>query len=177
MVFGLAAAALALGGCGVSVAAGGHNAATHPASGIWVSPTVGGGPISGGATASVSFQPPSSTPPTALPAGLTSTVAGIQHSVTGGCWDNADSGSVYGAYDQYFWWQGDCGDTFGQVAVELYPSAAAAKQQAHHPVASAVLARYIDGAVIVDVYTSAPLSVISQLGEVKGLQVVAGYGD
>ena len=47
MVFGLAAAALALGGCGVSVAAGGHNAATHPASGIWVSPTVGGGPISG----------------------------------------------------------------------------------------------------------------------------------
>ena len=123
------------------------------------------------------FQPPSSTPPAALPAGLTSTVTGIQHSVTGGCWDNAGSGSVYGAYDQYFWWQGDCGDTFGQIAVELYPSAAAAKQQAHHPVTSAVLARYIDGAVIVDVYTSAPLSVISQLGEVKGLQAVAGYGD
>jgi hypothetical protein len=176
-VFGLAAAALALGGCGVSVAAGGHNAATHPASGIWVSPTVGGGPISGEAVASIPFQPPPSTPPAALPAGLTATLTDIQDAVTGGCWDNAHFGSVYGAYDQYFWWQGDCGDTFGQVAIELYPSATAAEQQAHHPVTSAVLARYLDGAVIVDVYTSAPLSVISQLGQVKGLQAVAGYGD
>ena len=96
--------------------------------------------------------------------------------MTGGCWDNAHSGSVYGAYDQLFWWQGDCGDTFGQVAVELYPSAAAASSQAHHPVTSAVLARYLDGPVIVDVYTSAPLSVLSQLEAVRGLQAVPGYG-
>ena len=175
-VFGLAAAALAMGGCGVSVAAGGSNAATHPASGIWVSPTVGGGPVSGSPPPNVAFQPPASAPPAALPAGLTSTVNDIQHVVTGGCWDNAHSGSVYGAYDQLFWWQGDCGDTFGQMAVELYPSAAAAKGQDHHAVTSAVLARYIDGPVIVDVYTSAPLSVLSQLGAVKGLQAVPGYG-
>ena len=177
LVSGLAVAALALGGCGVSVSAGGRSAATHPASGIWVSPTVGGGPISGAAPAGVPFQPPPSTPPAALPAGLTSTVSDIQAAVTGGCWDNAHFGSVYGAYDQYFWWQGDCGDTFGQIAVELYPSATAATRQAHHPVTSAVLARYLDGAVIVDVYTSAPLSVISQLTRIKGLQPVAGYGD
>jgi hypothetical protein len=175
-VFGLAAAALAMGGCGVSVAAGGRNAATHPASGIWVSPTVGGGSISGPAAPSSAYQPPPSTPPAALPAGLTSTVTDIQHVVTGGCWDNAHFGSVYGAYDQLFWWQGDCGDTFGQIAVELYASPTAARDQAHHPVTSAVLARYIDGPVIVDVYTSAPLSVLSQLGAVKGLEAVAGYG-
>jgi len=175
-VFGLATAALALGGCGVSLAAGGRDAATHPASGIWVSPTVGGGSVSGGSQPSIPFQPPPSAPPAALPSGLTSTVGDIQRVVTGGCWDNAHYGSVYGAYDQLFWWQGDCGDTFGQIAVELYASAAAAQDQAHHPVTSAVLARYLDGPVIVDVYTSAPLSVLSQLGAVKGLQPVPGYG-
>lgn len=175
MVFGLTAA-LALEGCGVSVAAGGRNAATHPASGVWVSPTVGGGNVSGGTAGAVPFQPPPSTPPAAQPTGLSSTIGDIEHVVTGGCWDNAHYGSVYGAYDQLFWWQGDCGDTVGQVTVELYPSATAAKGEAHHPVPSGVLARYLDGPVIVDVYTSAPLSVLSQLGAVKGLQAVPGYG-
>ena len=174
MVLGLTAA-MALGGCGVSVAAGGSNAATHPASGIWVSPTVGGGNISGGAVAAVPFEPPPSTPPAALPSGVSSTIGAIEHVVTGGCWENAHYGNVYGAYDQYFWWQGECGDTVGQVTVELYPSAKAAKGQAHHSAPSGVLARYLDGLVLVDVYTSAPLSVLSQLGTVKGLQAVQGY--
>jgi hypothetical protein len=111
-----------------------------------------------------------------VPSGLSSALDDIQHAVTGGCWDNAHYGSVYGAYDQLFWWQGDCGDTVGQVTVELYPSVAAARGEAHHPVTSAVLARYMDGAIIVDVYTSAPLSVLSQLATVKGLQAVPGYG-
>ena len=133
--------------------------------------------MSGNAPPAVPFVPPPSTLPASLPSGLSSTLDAIQRTVTGGCWDDARYGSVYGAYDQLFWWQGDCGDTFGQVAVELYPSAAAATDEAHHPTASAVLARYRDGAVIVDVYASAPLSVLSQLGTVKGLQAVPGYGD
>jgi hypothetical protein len=175
LVFGLAAAALALGGCGVSVAAGGRDAATHPASGIWVSPTVGGGNVSGGAPPAAPFRPPPSTPPASRPSGLASTLEDVQRTVTGGCWENAHYGSVYGAYDQFFWWQGDCGDTVGQVTVEVYPSAVAAKDEAHHPATSALLARYLDGAVIVDVYTSAPLSVLSQLGTVKGLAAVTSY--
>jgi hypothetical protein len=168
--------ALVAGGCGDSVRAGGENAATHPASGIFVSNTVGGGNISVQDNPSVPYQPPSSTPPASVPAGLTSTVSQVESAVTGGCWQDAHAGNVYGAYDQFFWWQGDCGDTIGQVTVELYPTAAAASSNAHHPGPSALLARYRDGAVLVDVYTNAPLSVLSQLGSVKGLASVPGYG-
>ena len=44
---GLATVALALAGCGDSVHAGGENAAIHPSSGIWVSPTRSAANISG----------------------------------------------------------------------------------------------------------------------------------
>ena len=106
--------------------AGGENAATHPASGIFVSNTVGGGNISVKTNPTVAYQPPPSTPPASVPAGLTTAVADIESVVTGGCWQDAHFGNVYGAYDQFFWWQGGCGDTIGQVTVELYPTAAAA---------------------------------------------------
>ena len=121
---GVVTISLALGGCGVSVDAGGENAATHPASGIFVSNTVGGASISVKTNPTVVYQPPSSTPPASVPSGLTSAVASIESLVTGGCWQDAHYGNVYGAYDQLFWWQGDCGDTIGQVTVELYPTAA-----------------------------------------------------
>ena len=93
-----------------------------------------------------SFRPPPSTPPAALPSGLSSTIDDIEHAVTGGCWQDAHYGNVYGAYDQLFWWQGDCGDTVGQVTVELYPSAKAAKGTPITPVDRGVLARYLEGA-------------------------------
>jgi hypothetical protein len=173
---GIATVSVALGGCGVSVDAGGENAATHPASGIFVSNTVGGAGISVKTNPTVAYQPPSSTPPASVPAGLTAAVSHIESVVTGGCWQDAHYGNVYGAYDQLFWWQGDCGDTVGQVTVELYPSAAAASANAHHSGPSALLDRYQDGAALVDVYTNAPLSVLSDLETVKGLVTVAGYG-
>jgi hypothetical protein len=176
MVSGLVVAALALGGCGVSVAAGGRNAASHPASGEFVSPTLGGDNVSGSNPPLPPVQLPSSTPPASLPSGLSATVSAIEQAVTGGCWQDAHAGSVYGAYDQWFWWQGDCGDTFGALDVQLYSTAAAAQRAAHHAVTAALLDRYIDGAVLVDVYTSAPLSVLSALSSVKGLQSVPGYG-
>ena len=81
---GIATIAVALGGCGVSVDAGGENAATHPASGIFVSNTVGGAGISVKTNPTVVYQPPSSTPPASVPAGLTSAVADIESVVTGG---------------------------------------------------------------------------------------------
>jgi hypothetical protein len=167
---------LALGGCGVSVARGGENAATHPSSGIFVSPTVGGNTISVVNSPTMTFQPPSSTPPSPLPAGLTSTESAIEPAVTGGCWENSHTGNLYGGYDQLFWWQGDCGDTIDMVTVELYPTVAKASSEAHHVVSKALLARYIDGAVIVDVYANAPLYVLSQLAGIKGLTPVPGYG-
>jgi len=170
------AVTLALGGCGVSVAAGGRNAATHPALGIWVSNTVGGGPVSGEGNPPANYRAPTSTPPASLPPGLSSTVEAVRAAVSGGCWDDAHQGNVYGAYDQVFWWQGDCGDTIGQVTVEMYPSAGSARSQAHHGSANRLLARYVDGAVVVDVYVNAPLEVLSALGKVKGLTPVPGYG-
>jgi hypothetical protein len=173
---GIATISVALGGCGVSVDAGGENAATHPASGIFVSNTVGGGGISVKTNPTVPYQPPPSTPPASVPAGLTSAVADIESVVTGGCWQDAHYGNVYGAYDQIFWWQGACGDTIGQVTIELYPTAAAASAKAHHPGPSALLDRYQDGAALVDVFTNAPLYVLSDLGTVKGLVSVPGYG-
>jgi hypothetical protein len=173
---GLATIALVLGGCGDSVRAGGENAATHPASGIFVSNTVGGGDISVRNSPTLPYQPPPSTPPASVPAGLTGAVAHIESVVTGGCWQDAHSGNVYGAYDQLFWWQGSCGDTIGQMTIELYPTAGAASASAHHAGPSAVLDRYQDGAALVDVYTNAPEYVISELGAVKGLVTVPGYG-
>jgi len=173
---GIATVTVVLGGCGDSVRAGGENAASHPASGIFVSNTVGGGNISVKSNPTVPYQPPPSTPPASIPTGLTSAVADIEPVVTGGCWQDAHLGNVYGAYDQLFWWQGDCGDTIGQVTVELYPTAAAASANAHHPGPSALLDRYRDGAALVDVYTNAPLSVLSELGTVNGLRTVPGYG-
>jgi hypothetical protein len=173
----LAAASLTLTGCGVSVHAGGENAATHPASGIWVARTVGGENISEPyPTPTVPFQLPPNTPPKILAPGLSATVAATQSAVTGGCWEDSHEGNLYGAYDQLFWWQGQCGDTVDQVTVELYPTVKAATAEVDHPTSNAVLDRYQDGAVIVDVFANAPLSVPSQLGAIKGLQPVAGYG-
>jgi hypothetical protein len=174
---GFASVSLALAGCGDSVAAGGENASTHPASGIWVSPTVGGLTVSElSPTPTVPYQAPSSTPPRPLPPGLVATVQATQAAVTGGCWQDAHFGNVYGAYDQLFWWQGQCGDTIGQVTVELYASVAAATANDHHPTSNALLERYQDGAVIVDVYANGPLSVLSELAGVKGMGPAPGYG-
>jgi len=171
------AVSLAVVGCGVSVHAGGENAATHPASAIWVSPTVGSETISEHyPTPTVPLQIPSNTPPKTPPAGLGATVKALEPAVTGGCWQDSHEGNLYGAYDQLFWWQGQCGDTIDQVTVELYPTAAAATAEAHHPTANALLYRYQDGAVIVDVYANAPLSVVPQLSAIKGLTTVPGYG-
>ena len=174
---GFATVSLALAGCGDSVPAGGENAATHPASGIWVSPTVGGLTISElYPTPTVPFQAPPGTPPRTLPSGLVATEDAVQSALSGGCWQDAHFGNVYGAYDQLFWWQGQCGDTIGQVTAELYPSVAAATANDHHPTSNALLERYQDGAVLVDVYANAPLSALSPLGQVKGLKAVPGYG-
>jgi|GEM_PF-1855666 len=169
--------ALALGGCGVGVAAGGENAATHPATGIFVSPTVGAGNVSGRPQPVVAVHPPSSTPPSPLPVGLQATVAAIKSALSAGCWEDAHAGNLYGAWDQLFWWDGDCATSVGdQVTVELYPSAAKASEEAHHLSPDALQARYLSGAVLVDVYTSAAPSVLSELSSVKGLRLVAGYG-
>ena len=177
LAVGAAAVVLALGGCGDSVHAGGENAAVHPSSAIWVSPTEGANNISGhkGPPIPPSGPLPAKTP-TALPAGQVSTVTHIQSAVNGGCWQNAGLGNVYGAYNQHFWWMGDCRDTTAQVAVELYPTAATASANAHHPSPTSLLDRYQDGNVLVDVYSNAPETVLAQLGTVKGLVAVPGYG-
>jgi hypothetical protein len=177
LAVGFALVSLALAGCGDSVSAGGENAAIHPSSGIWVSPTVGGENVSERyPTPTVPFQAPSNTPPVVLPTGLAATEAVTQSAVTGGCWENSHQGNVYGAYDQLFWWQGDCGDTVDQVTVELYPTVAKADAEVDHSTPNAVLDRYQDGAVLVDVFANAPLSVLSQLSGIKGLKAVPGYG-
>ncbi|HYA45312.1 MAG TPA: hypothetical protein VED59_06880 [Acidimicrobiales bacterium] len=164
----------ALAACGVSVTRGGENSATHPASGIFVPLTVGGGDVSGHPSPTTPYTPPPSTPPPALPAGEAATVSRIEAAVIGGCWQDADAGNVYGAYDQRFWWQGGCGDTAGQVTVELYPSVAAANSQVRHPSLVPLQARFSDGAVLVDVYSNAPLAVVSELGAIGGLHLVLG---
>jgi hypothetical protein len=169
-------AAMALSACGVSVAKGGENASTHPASGIFVSPTVGGADISAKPAPLPPYRTPSSTPPAVLPPGQTAAVPMIERAVTSGCWQDARAGNVYGAYDQHFWWQGSCGDTIGQVTIELYPSVAEASAAAHHVSSVPLLARYQDGAVLVDVYSNAPESVISSLSTLPGLVAVPGYG-
>jgi hypothetical protein len=174
---GLAAVALLLGGCGESVRQGGENAATHPASGIWVSPTDGADNISGHVgppTPPSGPFPPA--PPTAVPPGQIASVAKIQSAVSGGCWFNSALGNVYGAFDQHFWWMGDCYDSAAQVAVELYPTAADAAANAHHPSPTSSLERFLDGNVLVNVYSNAPQTVLAQLSGVKGLIPVPGYG-
>ena len=178
LVASLATMTVVLGVCGDSVRGGGENASTHPASGIWVSPTVGAENISGhpGPLVPPPEPAPSSTPPVDVPAGQRSTVASVELVVRGGCWQNGNLGNLYGAYDQQFWWQGDCADTTAQVAIEQYPSVAAAAANAHHPSAAALLDRYQDGAVLVDVYANAPLPVMTELGSIKGLVAVPGYG-
>ena len=174
---GLATVALALAGCGDSVHAGGENAAIHPSSAIWVSPTRGAENISGHVGPPIPpSEPFPASPPTAVPPGQVTTVTQVQSVVNGGCWQNAGLGNVYGAYDQHFWWMGDCGDTTAQVAVELYPTAATATANAHHPSPTSLLDRYQDGNVLVDVYSNAPQSVLTQLATVKGLAPVPGYG-
>lgn len=170
-------AGAALAACGASVPYGGENAATHPASGIFVSNTVGGGgDVSNTDVPTVTYVAPGPKPPAVLPAGQQATVKAIQSSVTGGCWEDGNTGNVYGAYGQVFWWPGQCWDSVAGVTVELYPSAAAAAKSEHHPTSSALLGRYLSGAVLVDVWTSAPLAVQNAISGVKGLQELPGYG-
>ena len=103
LVASMATMAVALATCGDSVRGGGENASTHPASGIWVSPTVGAENISGHPGPPVPPPPaPNSTPPVPLPAGQKSTVANVEVVVRGGCWQDANLGNLYGAYDQEF---------------------------------------------------------------------------
>jgi hypothetical protein len=174
---GVLTAALALAGCGeVSVGAGGENAATHPASGIWESNTVGGGDVSGHALPSVPLTLPPSTPPLSLPSGLNAAETALESAVTGGCWQNAHAGDVYGAWDQLFWWQGQCGDTLGQVTIEVFSSAGAATGSSHHRTSTALQARFLDGALLIDVWANAPSSVVAQVASVKGAKAVPGYG-
>lgn len=184
MLAGMTTAALALAGCGVSVAAGGQNAATHPASGIFESNTVGGGNISGHPSPTVPLTLPPSTPPSSLAAGLAQAEIDLRAAVTGGCWQDAHLGNVYGAYDQLFWWAGQCADTQVMITAELYPSAAKASAVAHHPVPTStytryqapttLFARYQDGAMLINVWSNAPLRVNSQVAGLPGAKAVPG---
>lgn len=172
---GLATVTLALTGCGVSVHRGGENAATNPASGIWVSPTDGAGNISGSPEPVI----PTTTlprPPARPPAGQDALVARIQATVTGGCWQNAGVGNVYGAFDQHFWWLGECGDSAAQVAIELYPNAGRASASAHHPSPTSLLGRFLGGNVVVNVYPNASQTTLAQIASVPGLSPVPGFG-
>lgn len=174
---GLGALALALAGCGQGVAKGGENAAEHPSLGIFVPTTVGAGNMSGHPLPSAPVSIPSSKAPSPLPAGLAATVSALESALTGGCWQDSHSGNVYGAYDQLFWWDTQCAGTPGdQVTVELYPSAAKAAAAEHHSSPDATEARYVDGAVLVDVYSTSSSTVLAELAAVKGLSPVAGYG-
>jgi hypothetical protein len=173
---GLAALTLALAGCGVSVHRGGEDAATNPASGIWVSPTDGADNTSGHVAPPTPVPTLPATPPPARPPAQVAIVTKIQAAVTGGCWQNAALGNVYGAYDQHFWWMGECGDTAAQVAIELYPTSTAASASAHHPSPTSLLARFLAGNVLVSVYSNAPQTVLEQLSSVPGLTPVPGYG-
>lgn len=177
MTVGLAGLAFVLAGCGQGVARGGENAAEHPALGIFVPTTVGAGNISGHPQKPVPVSIPSNRAPARLPAGQAATVAAVQSALPGGCWQNAHAGSVYGAYNQLFWWEGECAGTVGdQVTVELFPSEAKAAAAAHHPSPGATAARFLGGGVLVSVFTSAPPSVLSQLAALKSLKPVPGYG-
>ena len=173
----LAVLVLALGGCGDGVAAGGENAAEHPSTGIYVSPTVGAGNTSGHPIPPATVQVPSSTPPSPTPAGLVATASAVQSALASGCWENAHAGDIYGAWDQLFWWQGQCATSTGdQVTVELFPTVAAASAAAHHATADALQARYLSGAVLVNVFATASPAVLSNLSAVKSLRPVPGYG-
>jgi hypothetical protein len=177
MVAGSAALALMLAGCGQGVARGGENAAEHPALGIFVPTTVGAGNISGHPSKPLPVSIPSNRAPAHPPAGQAATVAAVEAALTGGCWQNAHAGSVYGAYDQYFWWEGECAGTIGdQVTVEVFPSEAQAAAAAHHPSPAATAARFLGHGVLVSVFTSAPSSVVSQLTTLKSQKAVSGYG-
>ncbi len=176
LLAGALTAALALAGCGDSVAAGGANAATNPASGIWVSNTVGGGNISGHPNPTVPVTLPASRPPASAVPGVARTISALKSAVVGGCWEGSGAGNVYGAYGQLFWWKGQCGDTQVMVTAELYPSAAKASSAATHPSATGVLGRYQDGAVLIDVWANAPLSTNAQVAGIRGVKPVPGYG-
>src|SRR5581483_8070983 len=95
---------VALAACGESVPYGGQNAATHSASGIFVSNTVGGGgDVSNNDVPTVTYLPPGAKRPASPPAGLQATLKSVEGAVTGGCWQDGAIGNVYGAYDQAFW--------------------------------------------------------------------------
>ena len=117
LLAGALTAALALAGCGDSVAAGGANAATNPASGIWVSNTVGGGNISGHPNPTVPVTLPASRPPASAVPGVARTISALKSAVVGGCWEGSRAGNVYGAYGQLFWWKGQCGTSAFMGAV------------------------------------------------------------
>lgn len=176
LLAGALTAALALAGCGDSVAAGGANAAVNPASGIWVSNTIGGGNISGHPNPTVPLTLPASRPPASPVPGVAGTISALKSAVTGGCWEDSHAGNLYGAYDQLFWWRGHCGDTQVMVTAELYPSAAEAASAAGHPSATGILGRYRDGAVLIDVWANAPLSTNAQVAGMSGVEPVPGYG-
>ena len=171
----LVAVSLGAGGCGVSVSAGRENAATHPASGIWVARTVGSENISGSPTPTVAYNAPPSTLPEVLPSGLEAARSAVESAISGGCWEDSHEGNLFGAYDQLFWWQGHCSDTIAQVDVELYPTVTSAAGSADHSSPDALLGRYRDGAVLVDVYSNAPEAVLAELNGVSGLAPVPGY--
>lgn len=172
----LVTAALSVAGCGVSLAAGGSNAATHPASGIFTSNTVGGALDVSSKEPLLSYRSPSNKPPATPPPGQSATVKAVEAAVSGGCWQDSGQGDYYHAYDQVFWWQGDCGDAVAGVTMELFASAAQAKAEERHPSSMSLLGRFIDGAVLVNVWSNAPGPVANEVGAVKGMQPVAGYG-
>lgn len=173
----LISAALALTGCEVSTAGGNRNAATNPASGIFVSNTVGGGDVSQRFSPMVSFRAPSNKAPSPLPAGQTAAVKSVESQLTGGCWENSHVADLYGAYDQIFWWPGTCDDSVASVTIELYASAAKARASEQHPASSTLLARYIEGSVLVDVWGSSETAAVTTFNGLKGLQLVPGLGD
>lgn len=177
LVAGAICLAVGLAGCGQGVSAGAKNAAENPATGIYVASTTGAGNTSGHPVPPSPLKIPSNRRPAHLPPGLVKTTLALESAVTGGCWENARAGDVYGAWDQLFWWVGECAASIGdQMTVELYPSAAAAMRAAHHASPDALQARYLSGAVLVDVFTSASPAVTSALSTVKGLSPVPGYG-
>jgi hypothetical protein len=138
---------------------------------------VGGNPISGQPSPRVPLTLPPSQAPSSAPGGSGRVLGAVRQALAkGGCWEDAHLGNYYGAYDQWFWWMGQCNDTVTMASVELYSSASAAARAAHHASDTAILARYRAGAVLVDVYGNAPGSVVAALSHVHGLKPVPGYG-
>jgi hypothetical protein len=177
-----AAAALVLCGCGQSVATGGENAATHPASGYSVSQTIGGAGFAGPTV-------PTTTPPSTAPetSAERTAISRIEQTVTNGCWQDAHQGNVWGATDQVFWYPYSCGSTIAQIAIEVYPSAAKAAAEAGHGVSTAtspptfyqgganlvqLAMRYQDGSLLVDVYSTAPEAAQAQVASLSVLKAV-----